>query len=55
VEDTSVFANQIVKNGQNLGRIAKQYYGNVSKYTVIFKAHTNILKIERNRFGFFYF
>ncbi|QNM86087.1 LysM peptidoglycan-binding domain-containing protein [Polaribacter haliotis] len=44
VEDTSVFANHTVKSGDTLGKIAKQYYGNASKYTEIFKANGNILK-----------
>jgi nucleoid-associated protein YgaU len=44
VEDTTIFANHTVKSGETLGGIAKQYYGNATKYTVIFKANTNILK-----------
>lgn len=44
VEDTSVFANHTVKSGETLGKIAKQYYGNASKYNAIFEANTNILK-----------
>ena len=44
VEDTSVFAKHTVVKGETLGKIAKQYYGKASKYTVIFKANTNILK-----------
>ncbi|PQJ82320.1 LysM peptidoglycan-binding domain-containing protein [Polaribacter glomeratus] len=44
VEDTTIFANHTVKSGETLGGIAKQYYGNAAKYTVIFKANTNILK-----------
>jgi nucleoid-associated protein YgaU len=44
VEDTTIFANHTVKSGETLGGIAKQYYGNASKYTVIFKANTTILK-----------
>ena len=43
VEDTSVFANHTVKSGETLGKIAKQYYGNASKYNAIFNANTNIL------------
>ncbi|WP_290470823.1 LysM peptidoglycan-binding domain-containing protein [Lacinutrix sp. MedPE-SW] len=44
VEDTSVFARHTVKSGETLGGIAKQYYGNASKYNAIFEANTNILK-----------
>ena len=44
VEDMSIFANHTVKSGETLGKIAKQYYGNASKYTAIFEANTNILK-----------
>ncbi|QTD37497.1 LysM peptidoglycan-binding domain-containing protein [Polaribacter batillariae] len=44
VEDDSVFARHTVEKGETLGKIAKQYYGNASKYTEIFKANGNILK-----------
>ncbi|WP_299779525.1 LysM peptidoglycan-binding domain-containing protein [uncultured Formosa sp.] len=44
VEDTSVFHRHTVKSGDTLGKIAKQYYGDASKYQAIFKANTNILK-----------
>ena len=44
IEDITIFANHTVKSGETLGGIAKQYYGNTAKYTVIFKANTNILK-----------
>jgi len=44
VEDTSVFHRHTVKSGETLGKIAKQYYGNASKYQAIFNANTNILK-----------
>ncbi|AUC83908.1 peptidoglycan-binding protein [Polaribacter sp. ALD11] len=44
VENTAVFANHTVAKGETLGKIAKQYYGKASKYTVIFEANTNILK-----------
>ena len=44
VEDDSVYARHTVKKGETLGKIAKQYYGNASKYNAIFKANTNILK-----------
>ncbi len=44
VEDTSVFHRHTVKSGETLGKIAKQYYGDASKYQKIFKANTDILK-----------
>ena len=44
VEDTTIFANHTIKSGETLGGIAKKYYGNASKYAIIFKANTNILK-----------
>jgi LysM repeat protein len=44
IEDTTVFANHTVTSGETLGKIAKQYYGNASKYNAIFEANTNILK-----------
>ena len=44
VADASVFANHTVSSGDTLGKIAKQYYGNASKYNAIFEANTNILK-----------
>ncbi len=44
IADTSVFANHTVKSGDTLGKIAKHYYGNASKYNAIFEANTNILK-----------
>ncbi|MFB9052247.1 LysM peptidoglycan-binding domain-containing protein [Formosa undariae] len=44
VADTSVFHRHIVKSGDTLGKIAKQYYGEASKYQDIFKANTDILK-----------
>ena len=44
VEDETVFANHTVAKGETLGKIAKHYYGNASKYTAIFKANTGILK-----------
>lgn len=44
VADTSVYARHIVKNGESLGKIAKQYYGNASKYKAIFEANSGILK-----------
>lgn len=44
VADSSVFARHTVKSGETLGKIAKQYYGEASKYQQIFKANTDILK-----------
>lgn len=44
VEDDSVYARHTVASGETLGKIAKQYYGDASKYTAIFEANTNTLK-----------
>lgn len=44
VADDSVYARHIVQSGETLGKIAKHYYGNASKYNAIFKANTDILK-----------
>ena len=44
VADTSVYARHTVKSGETLGKIAKQYYGDASKYQKIFSANTDILK-----------
>lgn len=44
VADESVYARHTVKSGETLGKIAKHYYGNASKYNAIFKANTDILK-----------
>ncbi|CDF79425.1 protein YgaU (CBM50) [Formosa agariphila KMM 3901] len=44
VADTSVFHRHTVKSGDTLGKIAKQYYGEASKYKEIFEANTDILK-----------
>lgn len=44
VADESVFHRHTVKSGETLGKIAKQYYDNASKYQAIFNANTNILK-----------
>ena len=44
VADETVYARHTVKSGETLGKIAKQYYGNASKYNAIFEANTNILK-----------
>jgi nucleoid-associated protein YgaU len=44
VADTSVYARHTVKSGETLGKIAKQYYGNASKYQTIFAENSYILK-----------
>ena len=44
VADDSVYHRHTVKSGETLGKIAKQYYGNASKYQDIFKANSDILK-----------
>ncbi|SEQ43111.1 LysM domain-containing protein [Hyunsoonleella jejuensis] len=44
VADASVYHRHTVKSGETLGKIAKQYYGNPSKYQAIFKANSDILK-----------
>ena len=44
VSDESVYHRHTVKSGETLGKIAKQYYGNASKYQAIFKANSDILK-----------
>jgi nucleoid-associated protein YgaU len=44
VADESIYARHTVKSGETLGKIAKQYYGNASKYNAIFKANSDILK-----------
>ena len=44
VADESVYHRHTVKSGETLGKIAKQYYDNASKYQAIFKANTHILK-----------
>lgn len=44
VADTSVYHRHTVKSGETLGKIAKQYYDDPSKYQAIFKANTDILK-----------
>jgi len=43
VEDESVYARHTVVSGDTLGKIAKHYYDDASKYTAIFEANTNIL------------
>ena len=44
VADTSVFARHTVKSGETLGKIAKHYYGDASKYQKIFAANSDVLK-----------
>ncbi|MEZ4802726.1 MAG: LysM peptidoglycan-binding domain-containing protein [Gelidibacter sp.] len=44
VADTSVYARHTVKSGETLGKIAKHYYKDASKYQKIFAANTDILK-----------
>lgn len=43
VADESVYHRHTVESGETLGKIAKKYYGNASKYQQIFQANTNIL------------
>lgn len=43
VADESIFHKHVVKSGETLGVIAKQYYGSAAKYQEIFKANSNIL------------
>lgn len=44
VADESVYARHTVSSGETLGKIAKQYYGDPSKYQKIYQANTDILK-----------
>ncbi|NNK86912.1 MAG: LysM peptidoglycan-binding domain-containing protein [Flavobacteriaceae bacterium] len=44
VADTSVYHRHLVKSGETLGKIAKQYYGDPMKYKTIFNANSDILK-----------
>ncbi|XLS27719.1 LysM peptidoglycan-binding domain-containing protein [Flavobacteriaceae bacterium M23B6Z8] len=44
VADTSVYHRHTVQKGETLGKIAKHYYGDASKYNAIFKANTDKLK-----------
>ncbi|WP_197022121.1 LysM peptidoglycan-binding domain-containing protein [Sediminibacter sp. Hel_I_10] len=44
VADTSVYHRHTVKSGETLGKIAKHYYGDPSKYQKIFAANSDILK-----------
>jgi len=43
VADETIFHRHTVQSGETLGKIAKQYYGNASKYNAIFKANSDIL------------
>lgn len=43
VGDDSVYHRHVVKSGESLSKIAKQYYGDAMKYQQIFSANTNIL------------
>ena len=44
VADESVYHRHTVKSGETLGKIAKHYYKDASKYQAIFKANSDILK-----------
>lgn len=44
VEDTSVYARHTVESGETLGKIAKHYYGDASKYNAIYQANSDKLK-----------
>lgn len=44
VADTSVYTRHTVKSGETLGKIAKHYYGDASKYQQIYQANTDKLK-----------
>ncbi|WP_340066674.1 LysM peptidoglycan-binding domain-containing protein [Ascidiimonas aurantiaca] len=44
VADSSVYHKHVVNKGDTLGKIAKHYYGDASKYMLIFNANTNKLK-----------
>ncbi|MFD1063782.1 LysM peptidoglycan-binding domain-containing protein [Winogradskyella litorisediminis] len=44
VEDTSVYAKHTVSSGETLGKIAKHYYGDASKYNAIYQANSDKLK-----------
>ncbi|MCR8667771.1 LysM peptidoglycan-binding domain-containing protein [Aestuariibaculum sp. M13] len=44
VKDTSVYHRHIVKSGETLGKIARHYYKDASKYQAIFEANTDKLK-----------
>jgi nucleoid-associated protein YgaU len=44
VADDSVYHRHVVQKGETLGKIAKHYYKDASKYNAIFKANTDKLK-----------
>ena len=44
IADSSVYHRHTVKSGETLGKIAKHYYGDASKYQKIFAANSDILK-----------
>ncbi len=44
VSDTSALAHHTVKSGESLSKIAKQYYGDATKYNKIFEANRDKLK-----------
>jgi len=44
VADHSVFHRHAVQSGETLGKIAKKYYGDSSKYQKIYQANTDKLK-----------
>ena len=44
VADSTVYHRHVVKSGETLGKIAKQYYGDPMKYKNIFAANSDILK-----------
>jgi len=44
VADSSVYHRHVVRSGETLGKIAKQYYGDAMKYKAIFAANSDILK-----------
>ena len=44
VADDSVYHRHVVKSGDTLGKIAKHYYKDASKYKAIFEANTDKLK-----------
>ncbi|WP_391594062.1 LysM peptidoglycan-binding domain-containing protein [Winogradskyella sp.] len=44
VADESVYARHTVSSGETLGKIAKHYYGDASKYQQIYQANTDKLK-----------